>query len=80
LQIAQFLGAIAILSAFFLSQKQVLRQDGYAYLFLNFVGSVVLASVALDGPQWGFLLLNTAWGAVAAWSILGKLRRVPQAG
>jgi hypothetical protein len=49
-------------------------------LFLNFVGSVVLASVALDGPQWGFLLLNTAWGAVAAWSILGKVRRVPQAG
>ena len=80
MQIAQFIGAIAILSAFFLSQNQVLRQNGYAYLSLNLVGSAVLAFVALDGPQWGFLLLNTAWGSVAAWSLLGKLRRGSQAG
>ena len=77
MQIPQLVGAIAILAAFLLSQRRLLLQDGYAYLLLNLVGSVLLAAVALDGPQWGFLLLNATWGSVSAWSILGKLRRRP---
>lgn len=74
-QVAQFLGAIAILSGFFLSQRHLLSQDGYPYLALNLLGSVALAISALDGTQWGFLLLNTSWGAVAAWSLARKLLR-----
>lgn len=73
MQIAQFLGAIAILSAFFLSQRHLLSQDGYPYLTMNLLGSAALAASALDGTQWGFLLLNTCWGAVAAWSLAQKL-------
>ncbi len=75
MQIVQIIGAIAILAAFFLSQRRLLALDGYPYLSLNLSGSVVLAVVALDGMQWGFLLLNTSWGAVSIWSLVAKVRR-----
>ncbi len=75
MQIAQIIGAVAILAGFFLSQRRLLALDGYPYLSLNLSGCVVLAVVALDGTQWGFLLLNTSWGAVSIWSLVSKLRR-----
>ena len=75
MQIVQIVGAIAILAGFFLSQRRLLSLDGYPYLTLNLAGSVVLALVALDGTQWGFLLLNTSWGLVTLWSLASKLRR-----
>ena len=78
MQIAQIIGAIAILAGFFLSQRRLLTLDGYPYLTLNLAGSVVLALVALDGAQWGFLLLNTSWGVVTLWSLASKLRRSNQ--
>ncbi len=75
MQIAQIIGAIAILAGFFLSQRRFLSLGGYPYLTLNLAGSVVLAVVALDGMQWGFLLLNTSWGVVSLWSLAAKLRQ-----
>jgi hypothetical protein len=75
LQIAQVLGAISILSGFLFSQRHFLSQDGYPYLLLNFGGSALLAASAVDGWQWGFILLNTSWGLVAAWSLVQKLLR-----
>ena len=73
MQIAQVLGAVSILSGFVFSQRHLLSQDGYPYLVLNFGGSALLAASALDGWQWGFILLNTCWGLVAAWSLIRKL-------
>ncbi len=75
MQVAQIIGALMILAGFFFSQRRILEQDGYRYLLLNLVGSVTLAVVALDGSQWGFLMLNTSWGLVSSWGLFTKVRR-----
>jgi hypothetical protein len=43
------------------------------------VGSAVLAWVALDGRNWGFLLLESVWALVSAWSLMQVLRGRPRA-
>ena len=73
-QALQITGAILILAAFVLAQLQRLDQHSYAYLWLNTLGSAVLAWLALDGHQWGFLLLEGVWALVSAWGILKKVR------
>jgi hypothetical protein len=45
------------------------------YLWLNFVGSAILAALALRDQQWGFLLLEGSWAAVAVWSLIPRTRR-----
>lgn len=69
-QAFQLVGAILILAAFGLAQYGVLDQRSYRYLVLNLVGSAILAVVALEGPQWGFLLLETVWALVSLRGIL----------
>lgn len=44
------------------------------YLVLNLVGSAVLAVLAWEERQWGFLLLESVWAAVSLWG-LAQLRR-----
>jgi hypothetical protein len=68
-EVAQVLGAVLILVPFAWSQLGSLRTDSGGYLLLNFVGSGVLAALALDNGQWGFLLLEGVWSLVAAWSL-----------
>lgn len=75
MQIAQILGAFAILAAFGLSQRRILSVDSYIYLLLNIGGSAVLVVTALDASQWGFVMLNTCWTAVSLWGLTTKLRR-----
>ena len=43
-----------------------------AYLWLNFLGALVLAIVAWHERQWGFLLLEGVWTLV---SVLRLVRR-----
>ncbi len=73
-QVLQIVGAILILSAFVLAQLQRLDQHSYLYLCLNALGSAILAWLALDGHQWGFLLLEGVWSLVSAWGVIRKLR------
>jgi hypothetical protein len=73
-QIVQIAGALAVLAAFALAQVGVLRTNSYAYLVLNAVGAAVLAVEAWLEAQWGFLLLEAAWAAVAAWGLAALLR------
>ena len=41
---------------------------------LNFVGSLMLAVIAVIEVQWGFILLEGVWVLVSLWGIITILR------
>jgi hypothetical protein len=63
------LGALLVLSAFAALQAGLVSARSRVYLGLNLAGSAILGTVALDGRQFGFLLLNITWAAVAIWAL-----------
>jgi hypothetical protein len=70
----QLIGAVLILVPFTWVQLRGLSPESVAYLTFNLVGSALLGVLALDGRQWGFLLLETVWAAVSAWGLVRRLR------
>lgn len=69
-----------ILAAFAATQFGMLDQYSRTYLILNLVGAAILAVLAYVEEQLGFLLLETVWTAVSAWSLLQVVRgRTPGA-
>jgi hypothetical protein len=80
-QLVQIAGALAILVAFALAQFGVLNPRSWSYLWLNLVGSAVLAVDAWREEQWGFLLPEGVWAIISAWGIAAKAtgRAVPSA-
>ena len=79
-QVIQVIGALMILAGFAATQFGWLRVDSLTYLVLNLVGSAVLAYLAFEERQWGFLLLEAVWAAVSLWSLSRVLRGLPVAG
>ena len=76
----QIVGALLILAAFAGTQFGKLGQSSLSYLWLNLIGSLILAVLAVYEEQWGFVLLETVWGLVSAWSLTQVLRgRQPSA-
>ena len=75
--VLQLAGAIAVLAAFIAVQLRLTSPDSYPSLVLNLVGSAVLAVLALEGRQWGFLLLEAVWALVSAWSLIGRIAGRP---
>ena len=73
-QVVQIVGALLILTAFAAAQLGHMRVDSRVYLVLNLVGSAILAVLALDQQQWGFVLLETVWALVSAWGLLRPAR------
>jgi hypothetical protein len=78
--VLQLIGAVLILVPFAAVQLGRMRSDAVSYLVLNLAGSLLLAGLALDGRQWGFLLLEVVWALVSAWGLLAALRGRPIAG
>ncbi len=74
LVIVQIIGALLILAPFAAQQFGTLSADTPAYLWPNLIGSGLLAVLAAVGNQWGFLLLEVAWAAVAARGLV-RIRR-----
>jgi hypothetical protein len=79
-QAIQVVGAVLILAGFAGAQAGRLRVDSVTYLVLNLIGSLVLAYLAWDQSQWGFLLLECVWAAVSLWSLSRVARGLPVAG
>ena len=67
--VVQIVGALLILAAFALAQARLLSLQARSYLILNLVGASILAADAYVERQWGFLLLEGAWAAIAAWGL-----------
>jgi hypothetical protein len=63
--VLQVIGAVLILVPFAWQQLGTLSTDRLAYLWPNVLGSGLLAYIAFDGQQWGFLLLEVVWALVA---------------
>jgi hypothetical protein len=74
-QVLQVIGALLVLSGFALAQFRLLDQRSYPYLALNLAGSAVLAVLAWDQRQWGFLLLEGAWALISLWGVVARLLR-----
>lgn len=73
-ELLQIVGAVMVLGAFALTQFHVWQQQSYPYLVLNVIGSGILAVLAAISAQWGFLLLEGGWAAVAMWGLVGRIR------
>jgi len=69
-QVVQVAGALLILAAFAAAQFGKLDVESRVYLWLNLVGSLILAALALHEEQWGFLLLEGVWAIVSAYSLV----------
>jgi hypothetical protein len=74
-QVMQVVGALLILAAFVLAQLGRLHPSAVSYLWLNLVGSAILAVLAALGSNWGFLLLEGVWALVSAWSLWARAHR-----
>jgi hypothetical protein len=72
--ILQIIGALLILAGYAGAQARLLDQKSYAYLLVNLVGSLLLAVLAYDQRQWGFLLLEGAWALISTWGLAEKMR------
>lgn len=74
----QVIGALMILVAYAAAQTGRWSTDAPIYLWLNLVGSVILAVLAAMTENWGFLLLEGVWAIVTAHSLLRHGRRAEE--
>jgi len=77
LQVVQIVGALLILAGFAGQLRGWMSASSLTYLWLNLVGSVILAVLAVIEEQWGFVLLETVWAIVSAWSLIQLMRGNP---
>jgi hypothetical protein len=70
----QWSAAVIVLIAYALSLTGAWSVHSYRYLILNAIGGFGLAAAAALTHQWGFVAVETTWGAVAAWNIAARLR------
>jgi hypothetical protein len=76
----QLIGAVMVLAGFAMVQFGTLRATSCSYLVLNLAGSAILAVLALQGRQWGFLLLEGVWALVSARGLVAWARRAAATG
>jgi hypothetical protein len=68
--LVQIAGAILVLVAYGLLQAGVLTAQARSFILLNLIGASILAVEAYIEEQWGFLMLEAVWAAIAAWSLV----------
>lgn len=74
--LVQLVGSFIALMAFIAAQTGWITATSMAYLALNVVGSGALVTSAIMEEQWGFVALESVWGAVSAVGLFrGLVRR-----
>jgi hypothetical protein len=76
-QVVQVIGALMILAGFAGLQLGRISAVSRLYLVLNLFGAAILAVLAFNEEQWGFVLLEAVWTAVSAWSLAQVLQGRP---
>ena len=66
--------ALLVLGAFVGAQMGRLTTHSAPYLWLNLIGTSVLAYLALLDRTWGFVLLEGVWAIVSAVALVRLLR------
>jgi hypothetical protein len=69
-QLVQVLASLLILIAFVAAQRGRLSTSSRPYLLLN-LGASVLAVLAAQERELGFLLLEVCWAVAAAYALVG---------
>lgn len=64
-QTLSLIGAACLLIAYVASQTGRMRMASAWYNALNFIGSGLLAWVAIHDRRWGFIILEVVWAIVS---------------
>lgn len=67
-------GAVLILAGYAALQRGALTQQDRWFNLLNFVGSSLLAWIAIVDRRWGFILLEVIWALLSLPPLLRRKR------
>ena len=73
-QVVSVTGAVMILLGYAALQRGALGRDDRLFNLLNFVGSSLLAWVAIVDRRWGFILLEVMWALLSLPPLLRRKR------
>ena len=75
-QIASFIGAMLILSAYVGHQMKWMDSRRAGYNILNAIGSGILAYIAFHPFQIGFVVLESVWALISIYALLRGAKTV----
>ncbi len=73
IQLFSMIGALALLSAFFINNTEVVKNKDHS-LWLNLIGGFILTITAYIEHQYGFIVLEGCWTLISLHSIVKYLR------
>jgi hypothetical protein len=73
-QVISIVGAILILAPFAALQFHRLEAETKTYQILNLIGGFCLCITAIQGRQYGFIMLEGSWVCVSAWGVVPVIR------
>jgi hypothetical protein len=73
-QIVSVAGAVMILAGYAALQRGALTKEDRWFNLLNFVGSSLLAWIAIVDRRWGFILLEVIWALLSLPPLLRRKR------
>jgi hypothetical protein len=76
-QVVSLSGAVLVLIAYAALQRGRLHREDRWFNLLNFVGSALLAWIAVLDRRWGFILLEVAWALLSIPPLVRRSGRPP---